>query len=131
MTMNEKRRMRTVKFSISVPGPDFKAIEAARKEAGKTRSRFLRDAALGDRVRWGAGEAGTRFVREERGAYGPSNPAIMEDPAELRRRAVAAAGVFASGLPDLSIGHDRYLSENGSDPERRRPERESEGEKKP
>ena len=35
----------------------------------------------------------------------------MTDIAELRRRALAAAGRFASSLPDLSVGHDRYLGD--------------------
>lgn len=58
----------------------------------------------------GTCEAGPR-VQEERGAYGsPATPEIT-DIGELRRRAIEAAGRFASGVPDLSIGHDRYLAE--------------------
>ena len=37
--------------------------------------------------------------------------ADMTDLAERRRRAIAAAGKFRSGLADLSSDHDRYLEE--------------------
>ena len=33
------------------------------------------------------------------------------DPDERKRRALAAAGRFHSGLTDLSTAHDRYLAE--------------------
>jgi predicted DNA-binding ribbon-helix-helix protein len=33
------------------------------------------------------------------------------DPEERKRRALAAAGRFHSGLTDLSTEHDRYLAE--------------------
>ena len=33
------------------------------------------------------------------------------DEAERRRRAIAAAGRFRSGAPDVSSEHDRYLAE--------------------
>jgi len=36
------------------------------------------------------------------------------DVAELRRRAIAAAGSFRSGASDLSVNHDRYLAEDDS-----------------
>ena len=32
--------------------------------------------------------------------------------AELKRRALAAAGRFRSGLGDVAAGHDRYLEES-------------------
>ena len=35
----------------------------------------------------------------------------MTNREERKRRAIAAAGRFRSGLPDLSTGHDRYLTE--------------------
>jgi len=34
------------------------------------------------------------------------------DMAERRRRAIAAAGRFHSGQPDISTEHDRYLTED-------------------
>ena len=33
------------------------------------------------------------------------------DLAERRRRAIAAAGLYRSGVPDLGTEHDRYLAE--------------------
>jgi hypothetical protein len=35
----------------------------------------------------------------------------MLDWEERKRRAIAAAGKFRSGLPDLATNHDRYLAE--------------------
>jgi len=37
------------------------------------------------------------------------------DHEERKRRAIAAAGRFRSGMPDLSTEHDRYLSEAYAD----------------
>ena len=53
--------------------------------------------------------AGVNTVKEGRSPYGSPLPADLTDMAELRRRAMAAAGRFESGVPDLSIEHDRYL----------------------
>ena len=50
-------------------------------------------------------------VKEERSPYGPPLPADITDQEELRRRAIAAAGRFESGAPDLSIRHDSYLAD--------------------
>ena len=63
-------------------------------------------------ARRGAG-TGTdiRRVAEDRGSYGPHADLQIADARELRHRAVEAAGRFASGVPDLSVGHDRYLAE--------------------
>jgi len=36
---------------------------------------------------------------------------VTVDDAERRRRAIAAAGQFRSGLTDVSTNHDRYLVE--------------------
>lgn len=55
-----------------------------------------------------AGE--TSAVREEQAAYGPPLPRDLADMDELKRRAAGAAGRFASGVPDLSVAHDRYLT---------------------
>lgn len=37
--------------------------------------------------------------------------AVLVDVEERRRRALAAAGRFSSGLQDLSTEHDKYLAE--------------------
>ncbi len=101
---------KTIKFSISMPASEFKELESARRKTGRTRSQFLREAALcehGRRTR----DVPAGSVREERRAYGGPEIPLMTDPAELRVRAIAAAGAFNSGLRDLSIGHDLYLSD--------------------
>lgn len=51
-------------------------------------------------------------VKEGRSHYGSPLPPEITDPEELRRRAIAAAGRFESGVSDLSTGHDRYLTED-------------------
>ena len=37
---------------------------------------------------------------------------IPIDRDELRRRALSLSGKFHSGLPDLSVNHDKYLAED-------------------
>ena len=39
---------------------------------------------------------------------------VLIDISERRRRAIAAAGRFRSGVSDLSVNHDRYLAEDYS-----------------
>lgn len=56
-------------------------------------------------------DAGRKSAREDRRTYGSPCPADLTDMQELKRRAVAAAGRFESGFPDLSIEHDRYLAD--------------------
>ncbi|MDW7760013.1 MAG: ribbon-helix-helix protein, CopG family [Acidobacteriota bacterium] len=102
---------KTVKISISMPASEFKALEAGRRKAGRTRSQYIRDilAAYGATFTGSGGKGGA--VREDRSLYGSPLPADLTDKAELRRRAISAAGRFESGLSDLSIGHDRYLTD--------------------
>ena len=95
---------KTLKFSISISAPEFKALEKARGRAGTTRSQFVREAVGA----WG-GAVGS--VREDRSTYGSPCPADLTDIAERRQRAIEAAGRFESGVPDLSVGHDRYLGD--------------------
>jgi len=98
---------KTLKFSISMLAPEFRALEKARRQSRKTRSQFVREAVGA----WG-GAVGS--VREDRSAYGspcPADPTDMTDIAERRQRAIAAAGRFESGVPDLSLEHDRYLGD--------------------
>ena len=102
---------KTVKISISMPSSEFKALEAGRRKTGRTRSQYIRDilAAYGATITGPGGKGGA--VREDRSLYGSPLPADLTDTAELRRRAISAAGRFESGLSDLSIGHDRYLND--------------------
>ena len=98
---------KTVKIAVSMSGAAFKRLEAFRRITGKTRSQIVREAL-------GAVEAERRRpagVEEERAAYGTPGPPLLVDPAERRRRAIAAAGRFRSGLADLSENHDRYFEE--------------------
>ena len=53
--------------------------------------------------------AGGNTVKEGRSPYGSPLPADLTDMAELRQRALAAAGRLESAVPDLSAEHDRYL----------------------
>jgi len=73
-------------------------------------------------------ESGPGAVREDRAVYATADMAVMTDAAEQRKRAIAAAGVFASGLGDLSTAHDRHLTDPGSDPRDPSPRRGEEGE---
>jgi hypothetical protein len=57
-------------------------------------------------------DAGSKPVREDRGIYGSPAPSDITDVGELRRRAIGAAGCVESGVPDLSVSHDRYIAED-------------------
>jgi hypothetical protein len=130
MTMTKRRSPRAVKFTVSMPASDFTEIESARGKAGKSRSRFLRDAVLGERgLR--PGDAGRGSVREDRAPYGSPDLESVTDAAELRTRARAAAGAFSSGVPDLSSGHDRYRSDPPPERGRRTPGRDGKDEREP
>jgi plasmid stability protein len=56
------------------------------------------------------GTSVAELVRQSVDRYLASTGAL--DPEERRRRALAAAGRFRSGLHDLSTDHDRYLAED-------------------
>ncbi len=62
-----------------------------------------------DRSAWA--DTGGKSVRESRVVYGSPGPSVITDAKELRQRAIEAAGRFESGVPDLSVGHDRYLAD--------------------
>ena len=101
----------TMKFSISMPASEFKALEAGRRKAGRTRSQYIRDILAAEGIATNEKPVKAPRIGEERSAYGPPLPEGLTDASELRRRAVAAAGRFESGLTDLSIGHDRHLAD--------------------
>jgi len=105
---------KTAKFTISMPEAEFKTIEAERRRARKTRSEFVREAVrsgLPHEGRAGASSARPGAVKEESGRceLPKAAPETLADMAELRRRAIAAAGSFRSGASDLSVNHDKYL----------------------
>lgn len=62
-----------------------------------------------DQAAWA--DTGGKSVRESRVVYGSPGPSMITDAKELRQRAIEAAGRFESGVPDLSVGHDRYLAD--------------------
>lgn len=101
---------KTVKFSISMPAPEFRALESARRKAGRTRSQYIREAVPKVPAERTA-DAEALSVKEDHAPYGFPVPSDLVDTSELRQRAIAAAGSFESGIPDISIGHDRYLAE--------------------
>jgi hypothetical protein len=98
------RMTRTI---ISVPAETKKWLEGYGKRGKISAAEVVRLAIEAFRQ---AGAEGPR-VREERGVYGPPASPQITDIGELRKRAIEAAGRFASGVPDLSVGHDRYLAE--------------------
>ncbi len=107
----------TIKFTISMPAGEFKELEALRRKAGKTRSQFVREAVrtwvTEEEERSVGAPKATAGVKDDSARYGAPAPALPEftDMAELRRRAIAAAGRFRSGVADLSTAHDGYLEE--------------------
>ena len=106
-----------VKFTVSVPEAVFRALEALRRKTGKSRSQLVRDAilSLGSKAGRRPAEetAAGSVVREGSARYGAPASSFQEvtDKAERRRRAIAAAGRFRSGTPDLSTDHDKYLGD--------------------
>ena len=56
-------------------------------------------------------DTGGKSAKEPRVVYGSPGPSVITDAKELRQRAIEAAGRFESGVPDLSVGHDRYLGD--------------------
>jgi hypothetical protein len=114
-----------------MPEIEYRTLEAARRKAGRTRSQFIREAleakgTSGKDVDFGE-------INEDRQPYGSPVPSEIKDAAELRRRAIAAAGRFDSGVSDLSLDHDKYLTDPEADDraEARRPGRTAkDGEKR-
>ncbi len=129
---------KVAKFAVSMPEQDFRRLEAVRRRLGKTRSELIREAVrlwAGEENR--PGEVGFGMpalpgsVKEESRPYGvkgglhpsagknkaaalPEAEAVgyLVDAAELRRRAIAAAGRFRSRVADLSTEHDKYAGES-------------------
>ncbi len=108
---------KTIKFTVSVPSRVFRALEALRAKTGKPRSQLVREALLRLEAVPGRLPAGEELapgrVLEEPARYAlPAGPLReITDKAERRRRALAAAGRFRSGVADLSTEHDKYLDE--------------------
>jgi Arc/MetJ-type ribon-helix-helix transcriptional regulator len=99
---------KTIKFAVSMSEEVFKELESLRRKTGWTRSQFIRDAIRS----WKAEFSRPSRVREEAKEYKKEVPTDIIDPEELRRRAIAAAGRFRSGISDLSSNHDKYLEDS-------------------
>jgi len=104
------RMTRTI---ISIPGDEKRWLDAYGKRHRISSAEAVRRAIREFRGRKEpAGDrANVKAVQEDRAAYGSPLPPDLTDMAELRRRAIAAAGRFASGVSDLSVEHDLYLVE--------------------
>jgi Asp-tRNA(Asn)/Glu-tRNA(Gln) amidotransferase B subunit len=101
---------KTVKFAVSMSEESFRELESLRNKAGWTRSQFIRDAIRS----WKAEFIRPLRVKEESEEYRKEVPPDIIDPTEKRHRAIAAAGRFRSGIPDLSTKHDKHLDDSYS-----------------
>ena len=98
---------KTVKFAVSMSEQLFKELEFLRRKTGWTRSQFIRDTIRS----WKAEFSRPSGVKEEAEQYKKEVPKDVTNPAERRRRAIAAAGRFRSGFSDLSSNHDKHLED--------------------
>ena len=98
---------KTVKFAVSMSEEEFKKLESLRRKTGWTRSQYIRDAVRA----WKAEFLRPLGVKEDAGEYKTGIPTDLIDLEERRRRAIAAAGRFCSGIPDLSSKHDKHLED--------------------
>jgi len=109
---------RMIRTIISLPAEEKEWLDAYGERHAISSAQVVRLAIKDLQSRTGEGtQPGAKGVGEGSAAYGPLVPQNLVDIAEVKRRAVAAAGRFASGVPDLSIDHDRYLA--GEKPEMR------------
>jgi hypothetical protein len=79
-----------------------------RRKTGWTRSQFIREAINA----WKGEDLRVSGIKEEAGEYRKEIPSDFIDKDERRRRALAAAGRFRSGISDISRNHDKYLEES-------------------
>jgi hypothetical protein len=111
---------RMIRTIISLPAEEKEWLDAHGKRHAISSAQVVRLAIRDLQSRTGEGTPtppGAKGVREGSAAYGPPVTPDLVDKAEVKRRAAAAAGRFASGVPDLSVDHDRYLA--GEKPETR------------
>jgi hypothetical protein len=108
-----------IRTIVSLLEKDKKWVEAEGRRRGVSGSAVIR-LGIRDLRRKVEGEgrgAGSTRVAEKRAEYGQDALVSIIDPKELRRRSAAAAGRFSSGVPDLSIEHDRYAWGESGDAE--------------
>jgi Arc/MetJ-type ribon-helix-helix transcriptional regulator len=101
---------KTVKFAVSMSEEVFKELESLRRKTGWTRSQFIRDAIRS----WKAEFLRPSRVKEEAEVYKKEGFPDIIDHEDQRRRAIAAAGRFRSGISDLSLNHDKHLEDSYS-----------------
>lgn len=99
---------KTTKFAVSISEEAFKELESLRRKTGWTRSQFIRDSIRS----WKAEFLRPPRVKEESEEYKKEISTDIVDSAERRRRAIAAAGRFRSGISDLSSNHDKHLEDS-------------------
>ena len=99
---------KTVKFAVSMSVKIFKELESLRRKTGWTRSQFIRDAIRA----WKEEFLRPSGAKEDVEEYKTEVPADIVDIEERRRRAMAAAGRFQSGISDFSSKHDQYLEDS-------------------
>jgi len=88
----------------------FKELESLRRRTGWTRSQFIRDAVRA----WKTEFSEPSGVKEKAEEYKKEIPTDITDLEERRRRAIAAAGRFRSGISNLSLDHDKHLEDSYS-----------------
>ena len=103
--MANTKKSKTVKFAISMSDAEFKELESLRQKTGESRSQFIRNSIRA----WKTEYQRPLGVKEDLGDYKKEVPTDLVDLEERRRRAIAAAGQFRSGIPDLSSKHDEHL----------------------
>jgi predicted DNA-binding protein len=99
---------KTIKIAVSMSEEVFKELESLRRKTGWTRSQFIRDAIRS----WKAEFSQPSGVKEKAEEYKKEILTDIVPLEELRRRAIAAAGRFRSGISDLSTNHDKHLEES-------------------
>jgi hypothetical protein len=102
------RMTRTI---ISIPEDEKKWLMSYGKRHRISSAEAVRLAIREFRRKTTGADANGGKVMEDRSAYGSPLPSDITDPEEVKRRAIAAAGRFESGLPNLSIEHDHYLAD--------------------
>ncbi|MBU1187101.1 MAG: hypothetical protein KKD56_11175 [Acidobacteria bacterium] len=112
---------KSIKFAISMPHAQFKALESCRRLSGQTRSAFILEAVRArlrrDEKTKNQGQQ-ANVVSEDSSGYraGVSKPELPEPQSlmasdDIRKRAMAAAGSFQSEDGNLSMKHDEVFAE--------------------
>ena len=109
--IKEMKMARMTRTIISLPADEKKWLEKYGRHQRISSAEVVRRAIREFQRMRGEKGPSENSVREDRSAYGPPLTSVITDVRELTRRAIEAAGRFESGVPDLSVGHDRYLAD--------------------